>query len=758
MEETDPEFFKFLQKNDTNLLDFGADDEESDGEDDLDEGDLEDSDLDSDASDSDGDDSDGMDEDDDESIQEGDLTARREKKRIEITVELVEAAAKKALSSDALTELKKLLSMFRTACIPSGESESDLNDGGRSMGDEPLVSRYSIPSAEVYEKVMLTSISTVHEAFSKHLELKTKDLTKAGLTGLEKRPKWKKLQLLVISYFKSIMHTISGLAESTKQNSVALFLVDSLENYIPFLAPLPRLAKNVAKVLLTVWAQQPSLTSVAEATVASADKVDQLTLRGHAFLRIRQISVQLPGALAEECFRSMYLKFARQCKTYNELTTPSVVFMMQSVAELYGTDLALGYQQAFLYIRQLALHLRAALLKKSDETTRQITSMQFLNCLRLWTRVVSAYPSSEDGLGALAFPLAQIMFGVVSAVPSIYYTPLKFNLITCLHQLAAACNLFIPTTSIVVEVLEHPDLVAKPTPSTELSPKLDQMVRLPSNSVAKAVVRDAIVTEAVQLIRQDTEVYRFHVGVPEYLYLTIRKLKAYLKKCKITKWRDIVRNVTGQMESYSTSAQQGRAALSLGPMSVVDFEPLLPNGTQSAKVRLHKLIAGGKSDITPVAHLKPEAKKAPKDLFSSSYSAIKAEQAKAAGQKRNKAQKKGGDTDSEGDRGSDEESGDEADDADSMEDGDNDDYSDESGDSFREQSDSEGELGSDFDSEAEEEEEEAPPKAAAKAPASAQKNPSAKKGKKARPSQNPAIDSMQDAVGSFDWDDEDDRF
>lgn len=54
--------------------------------------------------------------------------------------------------------------------------------------------------------------------------------------------------------------------------------------------------------------------------------------------------------------------------------------MAQCVAELYSSDSALAYQQPFLYISQLALHLRTAFLKKSAETTRQITSWQFLNC------------------------------------------------------------------------------------------------------------------------------------------------------------------------------------------------------------------------------------------------------------------------------------------------------------------------------------------------------------------------------------------
>jgi hypothetical protein len=760
LQDTDPEFFAFLKKNDTNLLEFGAG-ESSDDEDDADMLEGDDS-VDMDSGDE------GTDYGSDEEERATFGKQQKEKVRVEITSEMVDSAVQKALKSESLTELKKLLSMFRTACIPHGDT--DLEEGTDASGAS---SRFIIPSGDVYEKVMVGSIENVYTVFNKVLGKNVQQCTAAELQGLDKHPKWKKLQLMVVSYFKSIMHTLGGLAQATKQSGVALFLISSLENYIAFLAPLPRLAKNVVKVLLELWAQQPNLPGEGESG-------DHVAVRSYAFLRIRQIAKQLPGAIAEECFRSMYLKFARQCKTYNELTAPTVVFMIQSVAELFGTDLGLAYQQAFLYVRQLALHLRAALLKKTEETTRQITSMQFLNCIRLWTRVICSYPSEEKGLGALAFPLSQVIFGVISAVPSIYYTPLKFNLTTCLHQIASACELLVPTTAMVIEVLEHPDLVAKPTPSTDLAPKLEQMVRLPANSVQKAVVRDVIVQEAVQLLRQDTEVYRFNVGAPEYLYLTIRKLKAFLKKCKIAKWRDFVRTVTGQMEQYSGAALHARAALNAGPMSVTSFEALLPHGTAVAKVRVGKLVSGGKSGLlSDVAAAGIGAKSqsaAPKDLFASSYGAIKAGQAKAARLAREQKQKKrqGGDEGEDGSEGSG--SGGDEDEDGSDVDMSGDDYGDDDDDAsameFGSDAGSLGDdgYGSDEDAASEEEQprgKKGASKLAAGKPGKGKQQAAAeepvKKANRNRKHKKAAIldytgvdpSALEDSVGAYDWDNDD---
>lgn len=93
------------------------------------------------------------------------------------------------------------------------------------------------------------------------------------------------------------------------------------------------------------------------------------------------------------------------------------------------------------------------------------------------------------------------------------------------------------------------------------------------------------------LIRHDAEIYRFHVGLPEYSYLTIRKLRAFGKKTKINKWRDLCRALAGQLEEHSTFAKRSRVKLGKSPMQIMDFEPLLTADVPSASVRLQKLLS-----------------------------------------------------------------------------------------------------------------------------------------------------------------------
>jgi hypothetical protein len=80
----------------------------------------------------------------------------------------------------------------------------------------------------------------------------------------------------------------------------------------------------------------------------------------------------------------------------------------------------------------------------------------------------------------------------------------------------------------VFEILDHPDLSStKITASTAVAPKLTNLVMLPPDSCTFVATRDVVVEEALNLLRQGSEIYRYHVGYPEYSYLTIRKLRAF---------------------------------------------------------------------------------------------------------------------------------------------------------------------------------------------------------------------------------------
>ena len=274
LESEDPEFFKYLQENDANLLEFGEGEEDDEEEEDDDDGDLEGVEF------SDDEDEDEGEEEEEE--EEGSIPKSSSSRRIPqimvVTEEILNETIEKA-QGGSFVALKKLLAIFRSACLPSGKDEMADDEEDDRTG----MSSFSIPSPEVYQQVIVGVTDHAHVCM--YLQLDLEELTPEHLSKLKSHPKWKKLQFLVLSFFKSMLHVLAGVSIASQQEQVTSFLVGTLEAYLPLLTPLPRLSKAVLNTLLTLWSTGPS----------PSENKSGSDVRVQAFLRVRQMALMLPG-------------------------------------------------------------------------------------------------------------------------------------------------------------------------------------------------------------------------------------------------------------------------------------------------------------------------------------------------------------------------------------------------------------------------------------------------------------------------------
>lgn len=655
----DPKFYAYLQKNSANLLEL-EDDEEEEGEED---GGQEAEEA-----------VEGMagGEEEEGGPAAAPTSAEREPTLVTpaLARSIFDAAFPSGTSSAALPSyraLGKALSMFRAA-VYLGESPDVLarlglgaaqpvkgrvGAGGKTGKDArgedrthaaerdahraPVLLRYKISSPSVFMLVVTQVLQRAAGAFSRHLGSSSK-VQQGGASGgaggsapaprvpLPSYSGWSKVELPSRALLKC---TLQLLAQSSDP-SLQLFILRSLRAYLPYLQAQGSLTRKAAGALTRLWAEE------------EAEGV-----KTEAFLRLRQMAVVLPSPALELVLKGLYHAFARAAKGgHSEASAPGLLLMAGCITEAYGLEEAAAYTHAFVYIRDLAVHLRSALTTRSKEAVSAVLSWRFLSCLRVWTGVIAAH-GAEPGkqLFQLAYPLTQVILGAVKLQPSPRYFPFALHACALLCELAWATGTYIPIAPLLWDILRSPALAKKPKEAVGGGgaggpTPLSLMVRAGVATVASKSWQDAVVGRALDLLLDAMKASFASPAFPEIAAPVCIQLRHFAKETRVAGWRSRARALVDAFTGQAAVVSARRGALAAAPGDKGALAAFM--AAEGAKYRGERAAAKAAAAAAAMAEARAGAEAA-------KARAREEEEARARGKGRGKGRRGGREEDSDSD-------------------------------------------------------------------------------------------------------------
>ncbi|EDQ88555.1 uncharacterized protein MONBRDRAFT_37390 [Monosiga brevicollis MX1] len=522
LKETQPEFFDFLDSEDQNLLNFGEDDDEDDEE----------------AMD---DEAEPLDDSDEEgSSSKKSKSGRSLADRETLTVKKIRAWGK-LLKTKPAGALKHVIQGFLAAAYGFEADNADADTKG-----PPVTLRYTISSSRAYSEMVQLALAEVPRMLDRLLPAKGK--------AQHRVPAQRKNWRLVRSHVKYFCQGILHLLPQSQDHAALGAILQMLVPFMHYIACFPKLARQLLKQFFPLF-------------TAGNEKLTVVT-----FLCMRALILVSDDSFMEIALKGVYLSFVKSARFTTVISLPKISLMRNAVCELYTLNTQLAYKHAFVYIRQLAVHLRNAIVHKKRENLQQVYCWPFVHCLRLWAQVLGRHledlapqQRQDNIMSSLVYPLVQVTLGVVHLIPTSRYFPLRFHCLKTLNLLSEWSGVFVPVAFAAMDVLESSDMGRKPKPSTGRPLNMDVLLKVSKTNLGTQQFQKAVVEQMQEVLLDFFAIHATKIGFPELIVPCQVALKRCMKKARNGEVRQTLSQLVSKLEENKAWVTRSRQNVTFSP-------------------------------------------------------------------------------------------------------------------------------------------------------------------------------------------------
>ncbi|KRT80116.1 hypothetical protein AMK59_6378, partial [Oryctes borbonicus] len=495
LKDTDPEFYKFLEENDRKLLDFNLSDSENEQMDD------------------------DADEDDNVHKPLGELEVASDESDFEddtkptdtstITLKVLKSWQNDIKTDKSNVTIVKLIKAFHAAIARVSGNEED---------DNAIV--YKVEGSAIFNGVIQICVLELGPAIRKYLRI-----PQGSKQPPHKSKKFVKIKAVLRGYFVDLLKLLSGVTSTNILNVI----LKHLHYMSPMIVSYGNVLKHLLKKLIHLW--------------GTADE----TVRVIAFLCIIRLINNQQQSNLDMVLKSMYMTYVQNSKFVSPSSLPMINFMRRSLVEMYSIDLNVSYQHVFLYIRQLAMHLRNAIILKKKENIQAVYNWQYINSLKLWGNLLSVlYGKSQ--LQPLVYPFVQVCLGTINLVPTVQYYPLRFHIVEVLIEFSSVASVFIPILPFLLEILTSYDFNKKHQKVSMKPLQFTFILRLSKSQLLENGFKDAVMETIYAQLLQYLAANSHSIAFPDLSLLCVIQIKSFLKKCSVAAYCRKMRQIVEKIE------------------------------------------------------------------------------------------------------------------------------------------------------------------------------------------------------------------